>query len=244
MKTTCELCLFSIKKDGKQIGCELNRLDNFEKEYVNDAYYIVDGLCRSCRNINWDYYCDHPEASKNELLEQCKKEISLEYNFFLLYDGISKDSLIDSIKFLDKSIVRPKYVYVLTKLDFEKAKALYIDIMPHTNLNVKIDIIGDKEASEDKLIRRGFDICYPNEYTVIAKQDFNKEFDRINLINKLEVVEKGRKFYFAEIYDYYIVDTSVAKEILFCDESDKSLRDKLLAIFTSEKKGGLYVNEM
>ena len=244
MKTTCELCLFSIKKDGKQVGCELNRLNNFTKEYVNDTYYIVDGLCRSCRNINWDYYCDHPEASKTELLEQCKKEISIEYNFFILYNDKNKDGLIESIKFLEKSNVKPKYIYILTTLDLEEAKALYIDVIPHTNIKIKIDIMYDKNISEDKLIRRGFDICHQYEYTVIAKSNFNKEFDRIGLINKLEIVDKGRKFYFAEIYDYYIVDTSVAKEILFCDESDKSLRDKLLAIFTNEKKGGLYVNEV
>lgn len=244
MKTTCELCLFSIKKDGKQVGCQFNRLDNFKKEYVNDSYYIMDGLCRSCRNINWDYYCDHPEASNEDLIEQCKKEISLQYNFFILYDELNKEALIESIKFIENSATKPKYIYILTTLDFEEAKSLYLDIMPHTNIKVKIDIMNDKNITEDKLIRRGFDICYPSEYTVVARPTFNKEFDRINLINKLEILEKGKKFYFAEIYDYYIVDTSIANEILFCDDSDKSLRDKLLAIFTNEEKGGLYVNEV
>ena len=236
MKTTCELCLFSIKKDGKQIGCEFNRLDNFKKEYVDDTYYLIDGLCRSCRNVNWYFYCDHPESSKTELIEQCKKEISLDYNFFILYKNGVKEELIESIKFLDKSKIKPKYIYILTTLDLEEAKKLYIDVIPHTNINVKIDIVSDKNISDDKLIRRGFDICNSNEYTVIANTSFNKEFDRISLINQIEVLDKGTKFYFAEIYDYYIVDTSVAKEILFCDESDKSLRDKLLAIFSSEKK--------
>lgn len=244
MRTTCELCLFSIKKDGKQIGCEFNRLERFEKTYTDDKFYIVDGLCESCRNVNWDYYCDHPESSKAELIDQCKKEISLDYNFFILFKDGVKEELIESIKFLDKSKVRPKYIYILTTLNLEEAKKLYIDVMPHTTINVKIDIVGDKDISDDKLIRRGFDICNPNEYTVIANTSFNREFDRISLINQIEVLDKGTKFYFAEIYDYYIVDTSVAKEILFCDESDKSLRDKLLAIFSSEKKGSLYVNEV
>lgn len=242
MRTTCELCLFSIKKDGKQIGCEFNRLEKFEKTYTDDKFYIVDRLCESCRNVNWDYYCDHPESSKAELIDQCKKEISLDYNFFILFKDGVKEELIESIKFLDNSRVRPKYIYILTTLNLEEAKKLYIDVMPHTTINVKIDIVGDKDISDDKLIRRGFDICNPNEYTVIANTSFNREFDRISLINQIEVLDKGTKFYFAEIYDYYIVDTSVAKEVLFCDESDKPLRDKLLAIFSSEKKGGLYVN--
>lgn len=253
MQTTYESCLFSIKEDGKQTGCKFHRLDKFEKELVDDRFYILEGLCNSCRNINWYYRADHPDATEEELIEKCKKEIGLSYNFFILHlDGDSTQDVIDSVRFLETTKVKPKYIYVLTTLDFNSAAKLYIDIIPHTTINVKIDISDGNEADEDRLIRRGFDIADDYEYTAIARPSFHKEHDNIMILSNIYLVDYGYKFYVADMENveggrsekglsYYIVDTLAAKRVLFEDIESKDLKLKLQSIFNSYDKGGFNV---
>jgi hypothetical protein len=253
MQTTCESCLFSIKENHKQTGCKFNRLDKFEKELIDDKFYILDGLCNSCRNINWYYHADHPDATEEELINKCKEEMGLSYNFFILHlDGDSVQDVVDSVRFLESTKVKPKYIYILTTLDINKAKQLYIDVMPHTSINVKIDINENKDADEDCLVRRGFDIASDKEYTAIARPSFNKKHDNIMILSNIYLIDYGYKFYVADMevvgggksekgLSYYIVDTLAAKQFLFEDIESKDLKLKLQSIFDTYEKGGFNV---
>jgi hypothetical protein len=55
MKTSCELCRFSIKDEGTQIGCEFDRLAKFKaagvsvKDSEDGKFKIIEGrLCNTC----------------------------------------------------------------------------------------------------------------------------------------------------------------------------------------------------
>lgn len=243
MQTTCESCLFSIKDGDKQTGCKFYRLDKFEKELVDDKFYILNGYCNSCRNVNWYYKADHPDATEEELIEQCKKEMGLKYNFFIThFANDSSCDVIEMVKELEKLSVKPRYIYVLTTLDFNNAAKLYIDIMPHTSSFLKIDILHNNNADEDSLIRRGFNIACDYEYTVIINSNERPiyKLSFIDYINQKRVVDGGEKLYFVNFHDYYLVDTQFAKQLLFEDVEDKNLKLRL----TSSVKGNVNAWEM
>lgn len=53
IQTDCKDCVFKILKDGKQVGCEHNRLDKFVEAgqaKLIDNTYLISRFCNTCRN--------------------------------------------------------------------------------------------------------------------------------------------------------------------------------------------------
>lgn len=86
IKTSCLHCIFKITDGQEQNGCELNRLDKYNKHLV-DGYYELDGYCNFCRNVYWD------KAESPDRVSEVKKEEHIKYSVIYDFDG-DKDALL------------------------------------------------------------------------------------------------------------------------------------------------------
>ena len=119
--TCCRNCVFSIIKDGKQIGCELNKLQDYENadvevldiEHSNGTTYkVINGrLCLFYR---------HPELMKKYSDKNWKKLVELQtrvsYQVMLV---LEKDSTYQDLKSalnqLNSQEFRPSLITVINK---------------------------------------------------------------------------------------------------------------------------------
>lgn len=80
MKTLCEFCVFNTKENNKQTGCELNRLDKYEKELVGNNYQL-NGYCQFIRNGYW------LGVDKPNRIDLVNAECEVKYAVIYGYDG-------------------------------------------------------------------------------------------------------------------------------------------------------------
>jgi hypothetical protein len=138
MKTTCEFCLFSKKSDAKQIGCEFNRLDIFKKEYEN-GHYVLEGYCNMCRNENWYFHRDNPNASTEDLKNKAKLENTFKYSIVINGIDSSEEKILKTLNSLPAIELKPVKVFILTNFNIDKAKNFYINNVEDKK-NTKMDI--------------------------------------------------------------------------------------------------------
>lgn len=80
IKTSCEHCLFKKVENNIQIGCELDRLDKYEKSLVGN-HYELNGLCNYCRN------CYSKVAEAEDKIAAVKDECRVKYSVVYMYDN-------------------------------------------------------------------------------------------------------------------------------------------------------------
>lgn len=123
LTTTCESCVFAESYKGKQIGCQLNRLEMFDKEVVN-GFYVLKGICNACRNSKW-------AENKKDLIEIVKKEMEVKVD--VLFNNSSLNYIDNAIAFFQEQQITPTqymvFLPVNSDLDptnlFEKYKVKY-----------------------------------------------------------------------------------------------------------------------
>ena len=52
-QTSCKDCVFSVKQEEKQIGCELYRSEKLGVESVEDGNYVLERYCNTYRPEEW-----------------------------------------------------------------------------------------------------------------------------------------------------------------------------------------------
>lgn len=100
IRTTCRDCIFNIKQDGKQIGCQFDRLNKFtEKEWCEeDQCWIIDRLCTRCRNVN-----KYKDPIK-EVIEESRVKVDVVILLNNIDDDI--DSLIEQLRFFNVNSIK------------------------------------------------------------------------------------------------------------------------------------------
>lgn len=110
-ETLCEHCVFKqLDVSGKQIGCDLNRLDKFETEDRGN-FKVVKNYCSACRNIYWKSALGLTQ--KFDMIEMVKKEIRLTYDIVLDIRDKNLDELKLSINKIQSMKFKPEKVWIL-----------------------------------------------------------------------------------------------------------------------------------
>jgi len=113
MKTACEYCIFATRmKNKKQRGCKLNRLDIFKQqeraEIQENGYYLIDGLCNTCRNVYWKEYILNPNPDK--LINVVLKEVEIKYDVLISIDDSTIEEVKDSILYARTLAIPPNNI--------------------------------------------------------------------------------------------------------------------------------------
>jgi len=82
VKTACKDCLFAIYEDNIQRGCQFNRLDKFNKSYIDcvkDATesYLLDGFCNRCTHTK---YRDRFTNPLLEIEQRTRAKVDIYFN--------------------------------------------------------------------------------------------------------------------------------------------------------------------
>lgn len=214
MKTTCEHCLFRtnyIPIDVRiQTGCKLNQLEKFEKTEQSrgqDIFYVLEGLCRPCRNVNWNYYQDNPDASIEMLQQQAIRESNVGYDVVVAHN--KTDSVEDSVKLIkavDLLSYPPKKITFVTNKTLEEAKQLYIDLVPHTKIPVKIEI---SNISDDEYDLLASGVIQPTKSQFLLCCLNGTEIKNEDIVKVNELVNRPQGLVLGLFTEYYIADSKI-----------------------------------
>lgn len=118
-ETLCEHCVFK-KQDvsGKQVGCELNRLDKFQST-MKDGFYVIDGYCSTCRNIYWK--AGYNYQTTHEMVEAVKKETLTTYDVIIPCDEHTTEA---QLRYTINSIELMKYKPTKVFIVYEASRNL------------------------------------------------------------------------------------------------------------------------
>ena len=116
--TKCKPCVFNESENGKQVGCQLNRLEKFKsinKAILDDdGYYTIKTICNTCRGENWK-----EQNNSFNLLTKVEDEIKIPLDFILL--NIDKtedvfDEIIESVNLcLNQKHIKPKKIIIVIR---------------------------------------------------------------------------------------------------------------------------------
>lgn len=145
--TTCKTCIFADVKDGKQVDCIVGKLDlylNKGKANKDGDFYVIQGICQSCRNNEW--LKSLPENFDHvDLVKKIKKENRVTHDLFIDYcSDIDKlNNLLVSMKTLGNIFDN---IYVITlKPDFKEIEKVVKNTYPDAKFLAILDILNDKE---------------------------------------------------------------------------------------------------
>lgn len=125
MRTLCQHCIFKIKENDIQIGCELNRLDKYEKQFI-DNHFVLDGYCNHLRNVYWDKI-DSPDK-----IDEVKKECEIKYGVIYHFDG-NKELLLETLKSIRGEFEPSDFVVCFDENINVSIAELYLYCQPHFN---------------------------------------------------------------------------------------------------------------
>lgn len=248
MKTTCEHCVFrenSTTENGiVQTGCKLYLLDKFDKEQkVNDkdSFFVINDWCRHCRNENWYFLKEHPEASFTRQKLAVFNENCLNYAVIIAHKDIdTRESLYETIDSL-QDYPAPSFISIYTNLTVGEAKSLYMDIAARTKIPFAVNV---STLSSD----------YDDLLSIGSQSKFAKEPRQLlfivsgNVVNKnsLYVLNTGMgngtiKAPILALYEYYyIADRELAKHVGF---HTIDIVDAILGIAKQENLQGHIIDE-
>lgn len=205
MKTLCEFCIFNKKTDGIQTGCELNRLDKFKSEKVNN-HHVIDGYCATCRNVYWEHASLTLDKKKEKVYEECK----------ITYDVISITEKIvveDIIKFKDSILAldfKPKKVFILCEFSTDNAYSL-LEVSKKCPAN--FEFIMSKEDTNAKKIYSMFGKVSGN-YLCFCELSSKIDDKIIHAFNEASIIDcKPKTLFFGE--EFCFVATILYKHVMF-----------------------------
>ena len=137
IKTTCRECIFRLNDDdGNQNGCYLGKLEKYIDKNNTDKendYYVINGLCNTCRNSpkfsdldddakfaqennTTEFYIFFDCLDTNTIPTESIEELKLSN-----YKNITAHFVFDNIKFTDtykriKELVDGKFSFKISKL--------------------------------------------------------------------------------------------------------------------------------
>ena len=114
--TSCVDCIFSVKKENKQVGCELNRLEAFTvqgteivaAEDDDNEYFVVGRFCTAYRKEGW-------VDPRKDSIERVKEEYRLRCGVMVIMgqESTMPDAEKTILALLDDVEVNPEYIVVV-----------------------------------------------------------------------------------------------------------------------------------
>lgn len=231
-----------------QTGCKLNQLMHFNKEDKcsgtagnSDCYFVVDGFCTFCRNKNWKFLQEKPDASWEDITNQVKQENSLNYSVVIAHKDIDgRDSLYETLRSLH-SANPPKFIAIYTNLTVSEAKNLYMDISSRSDIPFAVNVSTLSSEYDDLL-----SIGSQNKFTTPI--DYILFIVSGNVVNSMEIhslnedLERGVvKRPILALYEYYyLADRELAKHVGF---HTIDIVDAILGIAKQENLQGHIIDE-
>tara|TARA_R110000824_G_scaffold46485_1_gene133507 strand:+ start:373 stop:1173 length:801 start_codon:yes stop_codon:yes gene_type:complete len=199
-ETHCEGCVFAIKRENKQTGCQLYRSEKLGASDVDAGFYVLERYCNAYRPEEWlselsleDYKNRHQIALK---------EVVPRVGFFILVNT-TKENAIEDLKTTIKDITqqtlnKARYVVVITdRTEYnEEIQSILVENFDHDKTLhhlVKVSAI-----PEDKMLL--IDECFKHAkngwvYTTTSGEHIDQELiekinQRVNIdMKRLSIVK-------------------------------------------------------
>ena len=115
-ETYCEGCVFAVKNDEKQTGCELYRSEKLGVRETHEGSYVLSRYCNTYRPDEWVSELSLDDYKKRHHV--ALKEVLPRVGFFVLLNTDSQTALEDLKKTLkdikNQTIHQARYVAVIT----------------------------------------------------------------------------------------------------------------------------------
>lgn len=110
MNTSCQFCCFAQFTNDVQSGCSLDKLDKYKKHMVigEQSFYLIDGLCKYCRNKEWS-------ARQDNIFESIQNEIKISLEYIILLQ--EEKDLFKNLEFSLNEIKDQDYTSVIVATD-------------------------------------------------------------------------------------------------------------------------------
>tara|TARA_R110002020_G_scaffold229704_1_gene440499 strand:- start:23494 stop:24249 length:756 start_codon:yes stop_codon:yes gene_type:complete len=164
-KTLCKNCIFAIKKDKEQTGCELERLELYkelgcvfdaEDMQTGEKSFVIEGrYCLACRNHDWGKNVDEDKWKKTVW-----EEMQLQFQAMVFYDK-NRDELIKTVSSLANQSLKPKKITVIRKPKCKEPAEKIVEYMDSLGIEWKIQNILQKSTDEK---------CVDIVQTILPKQ--------------------------------------------------------------------------
>lgn len=227
-KTACKTCIFSevalgdsIYDGEHQTGCLVGRLDKFkEQERANkseDDFYIIDGVCNTCRGEAWLNQNLHGDAVSTVLREvQLTVDIVL-YSVDEAYDELPRKLEQAISACVKQNKIPAKRIVVVVKsdnLNFTELYNLVQDMTSPYDLPFQLVRIVEDEADMGRSIEMGVDKC-KSQYTAIFNVNDKIPTNFIERLNDLVNNDLQRVLLIEPITNYHgTIFTTVAFDML------------------------------
>lgn len=117
IETTCKGCVFAQRENGKQKGCQLDRLEKLGfRENHDGESFSVERFCNTARPKEWLESLSFEESL--DIKKTVMKEVTPRVGFLIYFDSDADDA----IKLLEKSVqeavsqeYEPRYIIVANK---------------------------------------------------------------------------------------------------------------------------------
>lgn len=152
--TTCKTCIFSDLNDGMQVGCTAGKLSKYiekGKAYKDDKFYVIEGLCQSCRNYEWLKNFDL-EISNDELLKKIREENRVTHDLLVLADK-DLESFEKTIKsFKDEDNIFDNIYVISTLPSFKEYESVIKNYYNDTKFRIVLDLLNDTKKTIDSVV--------------------------------------------------------------------------------------------
>lgn len=213
MNTTCSKCEFATRVDGKQVGCEFDRINKYknqkiEIELIEDSFLIKGRICNLCRATNSGWADD---LTLEEKKEKAKKEVEIKLCAIVVVTP--KTTIFDIIKTaksLEEQVIPIDVNFVLTS-NVPKSGDVISTLKKHfpstSNLKWNVSLCFerrngkplDKPRALDTIVRDLNDKDYQFYINIDAGAILNK--DIVEKLNKYLHEDLGQFIYLREIID-------------------------------------------
>lgn len=211
-RTACNSCIFAISEpspslDGapRQVGCELGRTDKFsmkERLFTGpDGFFIVDGICNTCRGEKW--------KGKHEgvdLVSVVLKEIELTVDMVLY----SVDDVCDRLAWkvgravgacVKQKKIKPSSIIVVVKNNeapFQEIYSIIQDLTQEHDIPFQLVRVMEDDADVGRCVEMGIEKCkhqytavfdvehtIPNNVIVRLDELVNHDMKRVLMVNPI-----------------------------------------------------------
>lgn len=204
-RTACNSCIFAISEpspsyDGapRQVGCEIGRTDKFAiKDRLivgQDKFFIVDGICNTCRGEKWK-----DKHQGLNLVSAVLKEIELTVDMVLY----SVDDVCDRLAWkvgravgacVKQKKIKPSSIIVVIKnshAPFQEIYATIQDLTQEHDIPFQLIKVMEDGADVGRCVEMGINKC-KHQYTAIFDIEHTIPNNVITRLNNLVNYEMKR----------------------------------------------------
>ena len=194
VKSSCQNCVFAFTKghgpvDGEtQTGCRLGRIEKFRERGTSvelkydkwgSGFFIINRFCSANRNREWA-----AGLSEEQQERKVREEVALAAHVYVPVWSPTMDEIKTTLDSLTHQKPKPAAVEILVKGDKRPGKLILWLQHAYPDLNWKVTVLTDEEATPDAAIDSAVPRCESMFYAVFnsgvaAPADFLQELDRL-----------------------------------------------------------------